>query len=270
MTLGHQNLYLHLRELRALRKSYSAERGRLPSSLADYAWGGHADEFLREFLECSSVTVMDVSDYEGADTIHDMNQAVPAEWHGRFDAIIDCGSLEHIFNVPVAFANLANMLSVGGTLFITTPANNLLGHGFYQFSPELMYRVFSSENGFAVRSLTVREAAFPSVELTRSRKPYSVVDPQDVRKRVGLMSKRPVVMHVEAVKSANAKMFATSPQQSDYAAAWTGASAQPGPTRQTLRQALNRLPRGIAAQIRGRRQKRAYSLRNAEFYERTF
>jgi hypothetical protein len=80
--------------------------------------------------------VLDASPYEGADTIHDMNTPVPEAWHGRYDVVIDSGSLEDIFNFPVAIANLANMLRVGGTIFVTTPANNLMRHGFYQFSPD--------------------------------------------------------------------------------------------------------------------------------------
>jgi hypothetical protein len=56
--------------------------------------------------------VLDASPYEGADTIHDMNTPVPEAWHGRYDVVIDSGSLEDIFNFPVAIANLANMLRV--------------------------------------------------------------------------------------------------------------------------------------------------------------
>ena len=31
-----------------------------------------------------------------------------------------------------------------------TPANNFFGHGFYQFTPELFFRIFSAANGFEV------------------------------------------------------------------------------------------------------------------------
>jgi hypothetical protein len=125
--------------------------------------------------------VLDASPYEGADTIHDMNTPVPEVWHGRYDVVIDSGSLEHIFNFSVAIANLANMLRVGGTIFVTTPANNLMGHGFYQFSPELMFWVFSESNGFAVHKILLVEAGYPSVELMRNHTVYEVTDPKHVR-----------------------------------------------------------------------------------------
>ena len=58
-----------------------------------------------------------------------------------------------IFNFPVAIRNLMRMAKVGGQVFLTTPANNFCGHGFYQFSPELAYRIFALENGFEPASV---------------------------------------------------------------------------------------------------------------------
>lgn len=270
ITLGHQRLYLYRREVKDLRRRYQEGFGKWPTSLAAYEWGDYADGFLREFLGISSLAVVDASEYEGADIIHDMNHAVPAEWYNQYDVVIDSGSLEHIFNVPVALKNLANILKVGGTMFITTPANNLMGHGFYQFSPELMFRVFSEKNGFTVRSLSLFEAGYPSVELTRNRKVYEVTDPQQVHQRVGLMSKRPAMMMVEAVKAADMDMFATPPMQSDYVAAWSSTDAPPqrSSLRKAVRGVLNTLPEAVSAQVSGRRQRRAFSLRNTKFYTR--
>ena len=257
---------------------YRAQTGHWPESLACYRWEDYADEFLRQFLEISNLTVLDASDYEGADRIHDMNMPIPNAWSNEFDAVIDCGSLEHIFDIPVALRNLASLLKVGGSLFITTPANNLTGHGFYQFSPELMFRVFSPENGFTVLNLTLREASFPSVELTRTRKLYSVADPQEVHQRVGLISKRPTVMLVEARKLANTNFLSKAPYQSDYVTIWQNneydskravvTSAQKSASRRLLRELVDLLPLTLSAQITGRYGRRQFSLGNKEFYKR--
>jgi SAM-dependent methyltransferase len=271
MTLGHQSLYLHRSEVRALCKQHHDATGMHPSSLAEYRWGDYVDSFLREYLGVTDLTVIDASEYEGADTIHDMNQPIPDELKNRFDVVIDCGSLEHIFNVPVALKNLAGMLKVGGSIFITTPANNLMGHGFYQFSPELMFRVLSDENGFELRDVTLVEAVFPGVELTRNHKRYRVTDPQHVHERVGLLSKRPALMMVEAVKLRDAEMFATPPFQSDYVTAWGGADdnmPSRSPLRKLVRAILDALPRGVRGQLYGLKQKRAFSLGNGRFYSR--
>ncbi|ADU00728.1 class I SAM-dependent methyltransferase [Mycolicibacterium gilvum] len=270
MTLGHQDLYLHKSELKALSSHHFAVTGGAPDCLANYRWGDYADNYLRECLGVTDLTVIDASEYEGADTIHDMNQPIPDTLRDQFDVVIDCGSLEHIFNVPVALKNLAAMVKVGGTIFITTPANNLMGHGFYQFSPELMFRVFSEENGFELRRVALVEAAFPSVELTRNNKVYRVTDPQDVHKRVGLQSKRPTMMMVEALKVNDVEMFATPPFQSDYVSAWTATEPvkSRSPMRQLAKGALDALPRGVRGQLVGLKQKRTFSLKNDRYFRR--
>jgi len=40
---------------------------------------------------------------------------------------------------------------------IHTPASNLCGHGFYQFSPELFYRALNATNGFEVERMIMRD-----------------------------------------------------------------------------------------------------------------
>ena len=108
-------------------------------------------ETLFQSLGASSVDSMDNSDFEGARLVHDLNQPIPADWKGRYDAVIDGGTLEHVFNFPVALRNVMEMVQPGGRLFIHNCANNLCGHGFYQFSPELFFRVLSPANGFQMQ-----------------------------------------------------------------------------------------------------------------------
>jgi SAM-dependent methyltransferase len=272
LTVGHQCLFLHRREVAFFRREYQKALGRSVTPLDEYRWADFADTFLRDFLGASSISVLDASPYEGADTIHDMNTPIPEAWHNRYDVVIDSGSLEHIFNVPVALANLADMVKVGGTIFLTTPANNQMGHGFYQFSPELMFRVFSEPNGFDLRQVLLFEGRYPSVELTKNHTLYEVVDPEQVRTRVELVSKRPVMMMVEATKVCDTHMFATAPLQSDYLAMWE-AQGEEGTmsSLKRLKRALRRsreVPIGVWAPILGYREKRNFSFGNKAFYTR--
>ena len=235
-----------------------------------YRWGEYLDRFLRECLDASSVTVLDASSYQEAGTIHDMNLPVPEEWHAQYDAIIDGGSLEHIFNVPVAFKNLADMLKVGGRIFLNSPANNLMGHGFYQFSPELMFRIFSDANGFEVNNVWLYEASYPSVELSKNKIIYDVRDPGQVHQRVGLLNKKPVMMMVEAHKTSDAEVFKTAPNQSDYVQVWSADrdGAEPVGWRRRAKQGVQALPLAVSAPLRGLREKRRFSFSNRRFYEK--
>lgn len=270
LTVGHQFLFLHPVEIRSLCRAFRKATSSAATSLSAYSFGDYADAFLREFLGASTVTILDASSYEGADRVHDLNVPIPDDLRGQFDAVIESGSLEHIFNFPVAIANLASMLKVGGTLFISTPANNLMGHGFYQFSPELMFRVFSDENGFALRDVLLYEGVYPIVELTPNQQIYEVVDPADIRSRVGLLSKGPVMMMVEAHKVRDVPMFARAPMQSDYEAMWKIAQSPEmlSASFKAMRIVWHALPLAIRARILGYRAKQLFSLANRSFYKR--
>lgn len=95
-------------------------------------------------LGFSQVRSMDVSSYEEADIIFDLNQSdPPAELSGAFDVIFDGGTFEHVFHLPNAFANVHTMLRPGGRIVHVAPSSNHVDHGFYMFSPTLFWDFYS-------------------------------------------------------------------------------------------------------------------------------
>ena len=90
--------------------------------------------------------------------------------------MIGGGSLEHIFNFPVAIKNCMEMVAVGGHFFTATSTDNYPGQGFYQFSPELFFQVLSNRNGLAVERAIVCEAA-------ENGKWFYAVDPAKIQRR---------------------------------------------------------------------------------------
>jgi len=275
LTIGRQSLCLHPAELELLTAARArTTEGPLGLPGESLAFGAHAEPFLQAFLGANSVEALDYSDFERAQHVHDMNEPVPEAMVGCFDAIYDGGALEHIFNFPTAIGNLMRMTKVGGRVFMSTPANNFFGHGFYQFSPELMFRVFAPENGFEIKTVQIVEARYPSPELTRNRTAYAVADPALVHSRVGLLTKRPVLMLVEARKMEHKPLFSRAPLQSDYVTTWSAAQAsaqpalQPGPSRAWRSRVSGVLPQALRVMLIGWAQKRRYSLANAQFYRK--
>jgi hypothetical protein len=106
---------------------------------------GYCEPLLRA-LNATSVASLDFSDYEKATYVADLNQ--PTRLERQFDTVVDAGSLEHIFDVAMAFRNVAGLCKVGGRIVHVLPVNNLNGHGFWQFSSDLLYSVYSRQNGF--------------------------------------------------------------------------------------------------------------------------
>jgi hypothetical protein len=216
VTLGRQNLYLTAEQIGQLRARY----GPTDALQRDFTKDVWADGFLREFLGAEVVDSIDCSAFEGATLIHDLNLDIPSEIEGRYDAVVDLGALEHVFNFPTALKNCMRLVRVGGSLIVATPANNHCGHGFYQFSPELFFRAFSQEQGFRVRRMVLVEHPYPGAELSSGEPWFDVSDPAVIGARVGLVTRSPVMLMIHAERVAQARVFDRFPQQSDYAAAW--------------------------------------------------
>jgi hypothetical protein len=204
---------------------------------------GFAEPLLR-LLGAEHICSVDASSYEGASVVHDMNLQIPNGLRSAFSVVIDAGTLEHIFDFPRAIKNCMEMVQEGGHLLVMTPANNFMGHGFYQFSPELFFRVCSEENGFEVTRAIVCEVD-PDAQW------YEVVDPARARKRVELVNSRPAYLLIQARRVRDVPILAVAPQQSDYTRLWQ----EPDPRRSDRPQAgarplHMRLLRGIARRLR--------------------
>lgn len=170
-------------------------------------------EKILQYLGATQVDSFDFSDYEQATFTHDFNAPLPEQYKNKYTLVIDGGSLEHIFNFPVAIQNCMEMTQLKGHFISITPSNNNFGHGFYQFSPELFYRVLHPNNGFKVNAMYYYDDKFSSSWM-------SVVDPDVVRKRVTLINDKPVMLILLAERTEMKTMFSQTPQQSDYQAAW--------------------------------------------------
>ena len=166
------------------------------------------------------------------------------------------------------------MLVDRGSFFSYTPCNNHTGHGFYQFSPEVFYRIFNETNGFEACDILLELHPFPGAELSASKTLYRVIDPEVVNSRVGLVSKTPVMMLVHAVKKETKEIFQKYPIQSDYVNTYKAYSEHRGGDekrnarvfRQFLRSIFKLLPRYIRSHITGYRQLKIYNIKNAKFY----
>ena len=179
----------------------------------------HISDDLFTAMGARRVDAMDVSDFEGAAILQDLNEPLAAYLHSQFDAVIDEAHSSMFSTSPVAFKNVMDALKVGGHFFAALPANNLCGHGFYQFRAEFFYRVFSEQNGFELRKLFVAPAYIAGKWLDGPA--FEVSDPKKVRDRVQIEGKRMMLFLVQAQKMKQEAVFAKWPQQSDYLASWS-------------------------------------------------
>jgi hypothetical protein len=209
-TLGRQTFFPTLWGLKPIAKAFRLQGG-ASRVLSDCEKSG--DRFF-ELLGATRVDSVDACDHESASVIHDMNLPIPEQHHGAYTAFFDGGTLEHIFNVPQALHNCLVMVKPGGHFLSVTTANNCLGHGFYQFSPEFFFRTLTPDIGFVVDSVMLAPA---------HRDPpifYAVQDPQEMGRRVELVNSRPVHIFTIAHRCRDTPIPNINAQQSDYEALW--------------------------------------------------
>lgn len=213
LMIGRQTLYASRGELSHALNGHD----RPISAEARSKFQGSTSIYAEEFLSClgaQKIASMDFSEYEGATITHDLNRPIPDHLNQKFDVVFDGGSLEHVFDVRTGFRNIMSMVKVGGHFLGVSPANSFMGHGFYQFSPEFFFEVFSEQNGFRVRQVILCEYG--------KKRWYEVTAPREIRSRVLLGKSVKVYAMIIAQRIADVPVFAVTPQQSDYAAAWAG------------------------------------------------
>jgi hypothetical protein len=231
MMIGRQNTYNSLPPKEAV--AIFLEFGQFVGNDALQTPDGYVEPMLTR-LGAIHIDSIDYSSFEGASVIHDMNLPIPDELKSRFSVVIDGGTLEHVFNFPQALKNAMEMVAVGGHFLAVTPCNNYMGHGFYQFSPELFFRAFSEENGFKLEDVFI--CRWP-----RGRW-YRVSDPKVIGTRVELINNYPTSLFVQAKRLRKTEVFATTPQQSDYVAYWTGTTSPPSaPPGKSVRSFVKRI-----------------------------
>jgi hypothetical protein len=216
---------------------------------AHWPHGEFVDPFLVR-LGAQEIRSLDVSDYEQATDICDLNDPLPDHLRRQFTAVIDGGTLQSVFNFVQALSNAMELVAPGGTLFVVAPCNNCSGNNFYQYSPDLFFRALSPDNGFEVRRLLVQDR----------RGWYEVTDPMTVGRRLPFTTHGPARLHVQARRVSVVQPFALRPQQSDYQTLWSAPrdwrDGQPAPT------GVRRLVPDWA-----RRARRYAASRRAEFRE---
>ena len=210
LMLGRQQLYANRGVVRRLLKAIN------PDANFAYDNSNIYSEPLFKALGAQKVDSIDFSDYENATFVHDLNSPIPDELKNQYTLVFDGGTLEHVFNFPIAIANCMSLLKVGGDFISITPTNNQCGHGFYQFSPELYFSVFNESRGFRVKSVFIAI----DVQGEGIKEWYKVKEPSEVKTRVTISNCDPTYLLVLAEKIKDTPNFLEFPYQSDYINAW--------------------------------------------------
>lgn len=101
-----------------------------------------ADEFFTA-LGARSTTYVDIDEFYGKEIVIDLNYPHNL---GKFDLVIDPGTLEHCWNVAQAWENAFNAVKLGGHIYHNNPVN-MVNHGFWNMSPTVYHDLYT-QNGW--------------------------------------------------------------------------------------------------------------------------
>jgi SAM-dependent methyltransferase len=164
---GKSILSLGYPDLMATKEEIEKLFGYKPSKFTDaHEWHNTKDP-MPETMEMfdhigASVTIVDFNADRGIEKIADLNH--PQEL-GKFDLVIDPGTLEHCFNIGQAFMNAANAVKVGGVICHLSPMT-ILNHGFYNLNPTL-FNDFYLQNGWDVKELKIMPSSMPRLHTVK-------------------------------------------------------------------------------------------------------
>lgn len=218
LMLGRQGFHFQPK----YRKYYRAALGAADAELSVpqlRTEDGYSETALSK-LGFGDVEAMDFSDFEGAQHIHDLNAPVPDTLKNQFDFILDGGTLEHVFNAPMALQNVFDMLKPNGVFVSANGMNGWYGHGLYQFGPDLVWSFWKrSANCEVMRCMAVpKDPEHPPIDLP---------DPAATGRRLRHLWKRlpagRVYLYYEVRKTEEAALSGST-LQSDYQARWQSAA----------------------------------------------
>jgi SAM-dependent methyltransferase len=206
LTIGRQGLHVREPVVKNLIKTRST-----------YKNDTYCEALLIEYFGATNVQSIDHSDYEKATHVHNMNDPIPQSLVSKYDTVIDGGCLEHIYNAPQALRNCSQFLKPGGQIIHMLPANNFCGHGFWQFSPELFFSLYSEANGY-------QETEVFLADLSNTKKWFFVHKPENGT-RVNATSSKPLYVLARTVLKAT-EFNHSNVQQSDYIYQWHNSEIQ--------------------------------------------
>ena len=155
LTLGNQDVWADYEQLKSFFDSLEcpyAEAAVRPHTSRLLAQRSDAGDFVhaRTFFEMMGIEEyndLDKFEDDAPSILQDLNAPVPAELEGRFNLIIDGGTMEHVFDVRQVLENVVRMCRESGWVVHLSPSSNYVDHGFYSFSPCFFYDFYEA-NGF--------------------------------------------------------------------------------------------------------------------------
>lgn len=149
--IGRQTVLLTVEEAFALIAIEGVEpRGDFLDEIDKSTIGSGVAQYItdRSFFSMFSdarVIALDVSDYEDAEIIHDLNAELPAKYEAVADFIFNGSCLDNLFDPATAIKSISKMLKPHGRIFHLEHGSPIQG-AFLCYSPEWFFDFYAINN----------------------------------------------------------------------------------------------------------------------------
>lgn len=123
-----------------------------------WATGDNRTDLARFAKELGLARVETLDVLKGATVTLDLQEALPKDLVGRFDTVIDAGTVHCCFDIAAVLKNCLALLNPRGSIFHLSALTGYFGRAYYCFNP-LLLRDFYLQNGF---DLLAMESRVPS------------------------------------------------------------------------------------------------------------
>lgn len=149
LSIGKQTVNVHESDLIDMGKYYIGSSYSITKEadrLTRHSIGNiPEDVFIASINDKIQYNCIDISDYEGANILADLNQPIGSELKNNYDFIYDGSCIDNVFDPVVFIQNVSDMLRPGGRCLIAAHASTYPG-AYLMFSPEWFFSFFAANN----------------------------------------------------------------------------------------------------------------------------
>lgn len=159
LQVGRQNIFMTPKEM---KKIYPPTQGDA------FLMGGSPIKYAEPLFRClgaKNIESCDISSNEGATHVFNLSASVPEDLVEKYTLVYDGGTSEHCCSPFHTFKNIMSMVKPGGAAIFVVPANNLMGHGFWQYTPDFFYRIAAANRLFSAHCVAIVDSPFPKYYL---------------------------------------------------------------------------------------------------------
>lgn len=154
--LGKQNVHISKSDLLKISKRYGYEFDESVIRTVPDNCEVFDSVSLFKAYGIEDIVSLDYSDYEGADILFDLNDELPVELCGKYELVLNGGTLEHIYDIARAMDNMNKLVKEGGSIIHISPCAGWVNHGFYSISPTFFQDYYAlNEDIFMLKEIYI-------------------------------------------------------------------------------------------------------------------